>query len=199
MKLVKLPLTSVLLIAALLASLPVAMESQAESDHLDVALNFVASGWIGDGEKGTKYVSLSEGWKRSCHSEPLCIKVSYKPGPVGWAGIHWQNHPDNWGGKPGNNFKKSGYQRLTFWARGENGNEIVEFKAGGIDSLGKKYRDSFEKTAGKVVLTKEWTQYAIDLSGADLSSVIGGFAWVATKTANSSGLTFYLDDIRYER
>ncbi|MFQ5456472.1 MAG: hypothetical protein ACE5EA_09785 [Nitrospirota bacterium] len=41
-------------------------------------------------------------------------------------------------------------------------------------------------------------RYEISLSGQDLSHVIGAFAWIATRDANPDGLTFYIDDVRYE-
>ena len=47
-------------------------------------------------------------------------------------------------------------------------------------------------------LTTQWQQYTIDLTGVDLSYVLGGFAWVANNTANPNGAVFYLDDIQYE-
>ena len=45
-------------------------------------------------------------------------------------------------------------------------------------------------------LTTEWKQYAIDLTGKDLSCIKSGFGWSARGTAKP--VTFYLDDIRYE-
>jgi len=164
----------------------------------DMGARFYASGWMGDGKSGTKYVQLIEACKTNPHSPPYCIKITYTPGPKKWAGIYWQNKPDNWGDKPGENFSKSGYKKLTFRARGENGSEVVEFKAGDIDAPGKKFKDSFKVSTGKIILEKEWKQYTLNLEGKDLSSVIGGFCWVASYTSNPDGLTFYLDDIYYE-
>jgi len=116
-----------------------------------------------------------------------------------WAGIYWQSEPDNWGDKPGNDYSGKGLSKVTFWARGETGTEIVEFKSGGIDNRAKKYRDSFGATIGRVALSKEWRQYRIDLSNANLSNVIGGFCWVAGADYNSDKrITFYLDDIFLE-
>lgn len=172
-----------------------------KGEPFDIWSKFTASGWMGDGEsQKVKYLHLFEAWKTNPHSTPLCIKITYTPGPVGWAGIYWQNKPDNWGDKPGENFQRIGYKKLTFWARGENGGEVVEFKGGGIDARkeGKTYIDSFEVSSGKVVLDKNWKQYTLDLDGKDLSSVIGGFCWVASSTANPEGLTFYLDDIYFD-
>ena len=165
---------------------------------LDICMKFIASGWMGAGEAGEKYITFNEGCDKSPHSPPVCIKVTYKPDPKGWGGLYWQNQADNWGDKPGDNLSKSGYKKVTFFARGEKGGEIVEFKAGGINTPGKKYKDSFEVAMGKVTLEKKWNQYTISLEGKDLSSVIGGFCWVASKSANPKGVTFYLDDILYE-
>jgi hypothetical protein len=165
----------------------------------DIGAKFTASGWMGGGKEGKqemKHIQLVEGWDKNPHSPPKCVKVVYKPGENGWAGVYWQNKPDNWGKKPGENFETTGYQKLTFWARGETGTEVVEFKSGGI--AGEKFQDSFEVSTGKITLGTEWQQYTIDLTDQKLSSVIGGFVWVATKSANPEGLTFYLDDIFFE-
>jgi hypothetical protein len=51
---------------------------------------------------------------------------------------------------------------------------------------------------GPVVLTKDWQQYEIDLSGKDISYISGGFCWSTNLDVNPDGCTFYLDDIRYE-
>jgi hypothetical protein len=182
----------------------VSQEIKKKGEPFDIWSRFSASGWMGDGAKkeATKYIQLLEACRENPHSAPLCIKITYTPGPDGWAGIYWLNKPDNWGQKPGENFQRIGYKKLTFWARGENGGEVVEFKAGGIDARKRGdeyiYIDSFEVSPGKFVLDNDWKQYTLDLEGKDLSSVIGGFCWVANRAANSKGLTFYIDDIYYD-
>ncbi|NIM14732.1 MAG: hypothetical protein GTO45_22310 [Candidatus Aminicenantes bacterium] len=173
-------------------------KSEKKGEPFDILSRFVSTGWMGDGHQGPRYVRLFEAWKQNPHSEPVCVQVTYTPGSQGWAGIYWQNKPDNWGDQPGQNFQKAGYKKLTLWARGDKGGEIVEFKAGGINAPGKRYRDSFEVSIGKIILKKEWRQYTIDLEGEDLSSVIGGFCWVAASSSNPEGLTFYIDDVYYE-
>lgn len=169
-----------------------------EPNSIDILTQFYATGWMGDGELGTTYVNLTEASEDTPHSEPYCVKIEYiKFGNDGWAGIYWQNEPDNWGEEPGENLSKHGFQAIVFWARGAKGGEIVEFKAGGINTPGKKYKDSFKVGLGKIALQKEWKRYVIDLKGEDLSSVIGAFCWVANRPSNPKGLTFYLDDIRF--
>jgi hypothetical protein len=161
---------------------------------------FIYTGWMGDGEDFDRFIiSFSAFNVENCHSSPTCIAISYVFGSQKWAGIYWQNKPNNWGDEPGNDYSGRGFKKITFWARGQTGNEVVEFKAGGINEAGKKYRDSFSATIGRQKLTTEWKKYEIDLSQADLRSVIGGFCWIALAEYNSAKeITFYLDDIYFE-
>jgi hypothetical protein len=157
---------------------------------------YIASGYMGDGEGG-KLVQMRKvtgEMPRPGDTDNMSVKAAYQPGGKGWAGVYWLSPADNFGDKPGNRIQ--GASKITFWAVGAKGGEIVEFKAGGI--TGKANRDSFEKSMGSVALTNQWKQYTLPLAGQKLTSVIGGFAWVATATDNPGGLTFYLDAIRYE-
>lgn len=170
-----------------------------DKPRLDLQNLFLPTGSMGDGEFGRKYIDFEGAYKTDPHSLPSCIRIKYTFGPKRWAGIYWQNKPDNWGDKPGNDYSKKGYKKITFWAKGENGKEVVEFKAGDINNPAKKYHDTFAETLGRIMLSKEWKLYTIDLGQADLSSVIGGFCWVASADYNDQSIiTFYLDDIYYE-
>ncbi len=160
----------------------------------EVSAYFYPSGWMGDAEEGTDVVQFDDQWKDNCKTPP-CIRISYHPSGKGWAGMYWQYPDSNWGDKPGR--KIVGATKIVFWARGENGGEIVKFKAGGISAPNKRYQDSFEVSTGFISLSKKWKKYEIDLTGADLSSVIGAFAWIAKKNGNLN-TTFYLDDICYQ-
>jgi hypothetical protein len=86
---------------------------------------------------------------------------------------------------------------LTFWARGSSGGERVEFNMGGITG---NYSDSIRSplSTGVITLSDEWQLYEINLTGGDLSHVIGGFCWESEAWQNPDGCTIYLDDIRYE-
>jgi len=156
--------------------------------------HYFPSGWMGDYSD----MDFDASHMNNPHAGTTCVCIKYKTGSTqgaGWAGIYWQNPPNNWGSRPGG-YDLTGAGRLVFWARGENGGERVEeFKMGGISG---EYFDSDVAGIGPVVLTKDWKQYVIDLEGKDLSSVIGGFCWAANLDNNPEGLTFYLDDIRYE-
>ena len=167
---------------------------------MNIETLFTPSGWMGDGQNGRNYLQFSGADRTAPHSPPTSIKVSYTFGPMlRWAGIYWQNQPDNWGDKPGNDYSRQGFSKVTFWARGETGNEVVEFKSGDINDSRKQYHDSYGATLGRISLTKEWKAYSIDLSRADLSSVIGAFCWVASADFNAGrSMTFYIDDIVLE-
>jgi hypothetical protein len=158
---------------------------------------YIPSGYMGDGEQGRRYVTVRPSEcdvPRPILGIPICYEVSYSPGSRGWAGVYWQWPANNWGEKPGK--RVLGATRVSFWARGIRGGEIVEFKAGGIS--GKVTHDSFESTVGSVVLSKEWQRFEIALQGRDLSNVIGAFAWVATADGNPGGAVFYIARITYE-
>ena len=104
---------------------------------------------------------------------------------------------DNWGAVPGpTGYDLSRASRLTFWVRGQTGNELVQFFVGGITGT---YGDSLQPKIKTPVLTLSttWQQVTIDLTGTDLTHIIGGFGWVARAIDNPYGATFYLDDITY--
>ncbi|MCS7180908.1 MAG: glycosyl hydrolase family 17 protein [bacterium] len=165
--------------------------------------HFYPTGWMGD----INSIFLDDECTENPHSGKTCIKIKYQPkitDTYRWAGIYFQFPINNWGDYPGYNIK--GAKKLTFWARGEKGGEMAEFKVGGInrhphkDST-KPYEDSFGPVTtrpSKIKLTKEWKKYEIDLTGENLSNVIGGFCWVTNVIQNPKGCTIYLDDINFE-
>jgi len=157
----------------------------------DISENFKPSGWMG---AGIQYLKLNEQWRDNCYSPPTCIQNIYEPGSSNFAGVYWQYPDKNWGDFRGLTIR--GASRITFWARGERGGEIVEFIAGGINDKNKPYKDSFRVSTGQVALSEEWRRYEINLFEQNLKSVIGGFCWAVP--GNPEGVTFYLDDIRYE-
>jgi hypothetical protein len=113
--------------------------------------------------------------------------------------MYWLNEPDNWRDKPGSTYSGRRLSRITFWARGETGTEVVEFKSGGINNSTKKPHDSFSATTGRLTLSKDWRRFVIDINGADLSSVIGAFCWVVSADVNPGNrVTFFLDDVFLE-
>jgi hypothetical protein len=157
--------------------------------------HFAPSGWMGDYSD----IRLDDHYRPVGNKDAkTIIKIGYLAQARqnnGWAGIYWQNPPNNWGSRPGG-FNLNGAKRLVFKAKGEKGGETIEeFKVGGITG---DYADSGSAAAGPITLTKDWKQYEIDLKGQELSSITGGFCWTITREHNPDGAVFYLDDIRYE-
>jgi len=156
--------------------------------------HYIPSGYMGDYSD----ITIDQASFDNPHGGTTAIKVVYKTDMsqgARWAGVYWQNPANNWGDRQGG-YDLTGATKLTFWARGEEGTEIIrEFKMGGISGA---YPDTDTASIGPIVLTKEWKQYTIDLEGMDLSYIIGGFCWVASSLDNPQGAVFYLDDIIYE-
>lgn len=156
--------------------------------------HYVPSGWMGDyGD-----VKLNDASPDKPYSRKTCIKITYtaeKKQGAGWAGIYWQDPANNWGNLKGG-YDLTGAKKLTFWARGETGKEIIgEFKIGGING---EHSDTASLSIGPIALTPEWKEYTIDLKDEDLSLIIGGFSFVISSMDNPEGATFYLDDIAFE-
>ncbi|MBL7085115.1 MAG: hypothetical protein ISS43_03280 [Candidatus Omnitrophica bacterium] len=163
-------------------------DSSAPDNH------YAASGWMGD----TGDIGMEEKHMDNPYAGTTCIKLTYSAKEAqgkGWAGVYWQNPPNNWGERMGG-LDLTGYNKLTFFARGETSGEAIKtFKVGGIKGT---YPDSLEVEMEPVVLTAEWKQYSINLVGQDLSYLSGGFCWVTSSALNPNGATFYLDNIRFE-
>ncbi len=171
------------------------------SEPMDIGQLFSPTGYMGDGEYGTDYIKFLDAVSTNPHSPPDSVAITYTFGPKGWGGIYWLNKADNWGQYPGADLSDRGYTQISFWARGAKGGEKIQFIAGGIDKAEYAHKDSFpEKPSrvGRVTLSNKWAQYKIDLTGEDLSSVLGGFGWVANSDQGGSGVQFYLDDILFE-
>jgi hypothetical protein len=156
--------------------------------------HYIPSGWMGD-YGDLKYVA---NWTDNPHSGKTCVKIVYNANMAqgaGWAGMYWQHPANNWGEKKGG-YNLTGATKLTFWARGEHGGEkIAEFKMGGITG---EFPDTDSASIGPVELTTKWQKYTIDLKEKDLSNIIGGFCWSASRDDNPDGFILYLDDIAYE-
>jgi hypothetical protein len=149
---------------------------------------YTPSGWMGN----TSAIGFNDQCAESPHSGSTCIKLEYKA-PDKWAGIAWQDPPNDWGDRDGGH-NLTGAAKLTFWARGRTGGEKVDFYFGAIKSP----KPFFDTDTGKITttLTADWKQYTIDLSGKDLTRIKTGFGW--SLAGQGRPVTFYLDDIRYE-
>lgn len=150
---------------------------------------FIASGWMGS----TDAIEYDDCWKENPHAGESCIKISFTD-PKGWGGIAWQNPANNWGDDEGG-VDLTGAKQLSFWARGDKGDEMVEFKMG-IIGKNKPVWDTGKASLGKVKLDPTWKQFILPLAGKDLTRVVTGFVWVTQ--GRKDPVTFYLDDIVYE-
>ena len=161
-------------------------------DFMSPKNHYAPSGWMGD----VANLELDQSYSQNMHDGKSCIKMRYNAeGLKQWAGIYWQHPANNWGDKKGG-YNITGATKLTFWARGANGYEIIsEVKIGGISG---DYSDTDVAWLKKIKLTGSWKKYTIDLSQSDLSSISGGFCIVFSKKDNPKGCTIFLDDIRYE-
>ena len=84
---------------------------------------------------------------------------------------------------------------MSFWARGEQGGEIVDFKFGVI-SRDQTYFDTAHGALPNTVLTSEWRRYKIPVEKQDLSRIMTGFVWSLASPGRP--VVFYLDDIQWE-
>jgi len=171
-----------------------AMPFYVYSDRGAISNHFIPSGYMP--ATASQDVKCYQSHKENPYLGDTCIEISYNDNSgTRWAGIYWQHPANNWGAQDAG-FDLSTAKKLTFWARGKQGGErIEEFKVGGI--MG-EYSDSDSASIGPVILNSEWTQYTIDLGGKDMSYIIGGFCWATNIDVNPEGVTFYLDEIKYE-
>lgn len=150
---------------------------------------YAASGWMGNHTA----IEMDETCTDNPRAGKTCMKLQYKAaGDFG--GVVWQSPANDWGDQDGG-LDLSGAKRLTFWARGADGGERVEFKFG-ILGPDKKFPDTGSGTSGPLTLKKDWTRYTIDLGGRNLARIKTGFCWVLA--GQGKPVTFYLDDVRYE-
>gem|GEM_PF-828079 len=169
--------------------------------------HFDPSGYMGDiGD-----IHINQVYVENPYSGSSAIEVVYNPEgaapnrcdfspPCKWSGVYWLEPSSNWGWDStleGKGFDLSSYSHLKLWARADQ-SCAIRFLVGGIDE---PYGDSLKSPKEKVAqLTQQWQEFDIDLAGADLSHIIGGFALVVDwNTVSNESCTFYLDEIRFEK
>jgi hypothetical protein len=148
------------------------------------------------------------------HSGATAIKNVFN-GAVGFGGFYFLNGIlpagetaplPNFGSEPNAGIDLSGATALHFWARGQAGHEVIDFFVGGVGRNAdtgeptEPFPDSTPRYPPRphtFELTTDWQQFDLDLTGLDLSYVLGGFGWVASAQSNPNGAVFYLDDIEY--
>ncbi|MDO8489382.1 MAG: hypothetical protein Q7S42_04660, partial [Candidatus Omnitrophota bacterium] len=164
------------------------LDKNAKDNH------YIPSGWMGDyGD-----IRMNDQVADNPHGGTTSIQFVYsakKSQTQGWVGVYWLSPANNWGNKKGG-FDLTGMTKLTFWARGAKGGELLQkVTVGGIKGT---YPDTASVEMGPIELTDTWKQYTVNLVGKDLSYINGGFSWSTTADLNPEGATFYIDDIKFE-
>lgn len=160
-------------------------------------------------------VGLTGSWTNNPHSGATCIRCVFTNwGNTNYGGFYFQagvmtngTPLPNFGTAPNAGYDLRGATSVTFWARGQKGGEKVEFFVFGVGRDGVSgspiapYPDSSTRRPARgkwSLLSTNWQRLTIDLTGANLSYVLGGFAWVVTATQNFGAVTtFFMDDIQY--
>ena len=164
---------------------------------------FVPSGWMGD----IPTIRMNDCFQWGDDWGDRAVRAQYVPSPEDereWAGVYWQYPENNWGTMP-EGHDLQGYAQLRFRARGDRDGDRVKFFVGGVytgtypSSIPEPIYVQGSDSEGFVALGTEWQEFHVDLQGADLSHVIGGFGWVAERKRTPDGTTFYLDDIQFDR
>lgn len=160
--------------------------------------HFIPSGWMGDyGD-----LKMSQRSKVKAAQGQSCIEISYsgeRKQQNGWAGIYWQYPADNWGNKKVKGYDLRKYKKLSFYVKGAKGGEYIDkFFVGGITGQ-TEAGDTDQVNSDAVELTKQWELVSVDLKGADLSHIIGGFGFALNADMNPNGATFYIDEIVFEQ
>jgi hypothetical protein len=191
-------------------------------------LHYVPSGYEGD------YTAISMPNDPTCGGNRAvagaigsCHPVTYTPvtpgtmlgngtSAQGWAGVVWQFPANNWGAMPGYAIP-AGATKVTFYAKGAAGGEVIAFNAAGfgvgnIPSASDPCSDTIAGTLPKQTLTTTWTQYTIPLqypNPAVMSysgGVLNGFTFVLATGDQVGGggdggppVKFFVDDIQWSK
>lgn len=167
----------------------------------------IPAGWMSGGGTPGSFIGLESG-VGTCYTGADCVKFTYRRGS-GWGGIMWWPpacgpdgvDPASWQNAKNGTCSVNIYaistlrtvERITFWASGAQGGEVIEFKVGATDIA-----PSPGRSMGRVTLQSSWQQYQLGLKGMDFTSAASLFTWIATDDSNSQDAVFYLDDIQFE-
>jgi hypothetical protein len=157
-------------------------------------------------------------WTDRPHSGATSIRCVFvhQPGQAGaFGGFYFQNGTlqgderspqPNFGLSPNAGLDLTGATALTFWVRGAAGGEKIEFFVAGVGRdpdtglAVTPYPDSSPRRPARgtiYTLSTSWQPVTIDLTGMDLSYVLGGLGWVADSQHNPAGAEFFIDDINF--
>jgi hypothetical protein len=124
---------------------------------------------------------------------------------MGYGQVVWQYPADNWGASPGYRIP-SGATKVSFYARGVTGHEVVAFGVGSppvsVPVSGIPCYDTVNVAFPKQTLSTAWTHIVIPLNGQTYPyGVLDAFSWLAVakdQPTSVTSVTFYIDAIEWE-
>ena len=168
---------------------------------LDVVEVFKERQRGGDAAGGSAYFNMDEYFVDDENHCETCIALEYKTGPKGKALVAFAS------GMP---VDLSEADRLTFWARGENGGEVLRIYAAGekasavaAASVGEKIQEVAAvkgvafATFTDVTLATDWQKFEVDLEGHAISKISHGVAIEVLDNGSEKQIA-YLSSILYE-
>jgi len=174
-------------------------EAVASKLPMDVRQSFKKYEMGGDANGSETYLKINEDFTDPDNHCEFCARIEYHPGPRGEAAVFYKNDKA---------VDISGAKRVVFFAKGEKGDEMLQFMAAGSGLEGKKTGKelfSNEQTTiktKKVKLDPDWQRYEIDLATAtSLSKVTHAFGFDAYKgqqLADSGAIIFYVKGIQFD-
>jgi hypothetical protein len=191
---------------------------------VDTLARYIPSGWEGDTSALMMPTDPTcSGNRSSASAQGNCHPAIYTPlaagaGVQGWVGVLWQHPNNNWGTAAGYPLP-AGATKVSFWARGKLGGEIVSFLAG-FAVTPSPTAPCFDSVAGSLpnqALSTTWTHYTMPLSTPNYGPgiiVSFGFtlagagqpvrdAGVADAAADASApqppVSFFVDDIEWQQ
>ncbi|MFZ0427274.1 MAG: hypothetical protein WAO20_04085 [Acidobacteriota bacterium] len=171
------------------AATPDAAAEETLGTPVRIAESFVPSRW---GEAETVELSLDCRTRvRPDDEDGTCIKISYHPADEFWGAVYWETKKESGVRKP---VRLAAGSRISFWARGETGNERVAFELPGNPSSELLARREATR------LDSDWKHFELEIGDRAGTPVTGifGVRWDCATGQNPGGLTFYLDDLRID-
>ncbi|MBU1077884.1 MAG: hypothetical protein KKH98_11370 [Spirochaetes bacterium] len=144
-----------------------------------------------------RFLKIDSSFRKEPKSGNTCIRIEYpilQENNKGWAQLSISQNPVNYWNSLRGGYDLTFAKKLFFYAKGTNGDEIVEFKMVKIDGAD---TDNTKLTTGALRLTKKWKLYEIDLSDSQLDEIAGGFSIFMANKLNPNGCVIYLDQIYY--
>ncbi len=155
---------------------------------------------------------MDENWQLDPYAGDSCIRCELGAFDHDWGGWMFLNGylpqgetaPRLNDGTTPAGLNLTGATELRFFAKGETGDEVIEFFTAGFGYNGDtgEQEVSFPDTAKKMTkligLSDTWEEYTLSLEGLDLSRIACGFGFVADDTWIAPvDKVFYLDEIRF--